>query len=100
VYWNGLLIYSVPAEPSRKRAYVWREVKKLGAIYLRDGVCIQPEQPGTVAAAEACRGGHPAMHDRSRDYFPEGSNVQVKELLARCDEALGHFLETATTRDS
>jgi len=46
-----LLIYTVPAEPTRKRAYVWREVKKLGAVYLRDGVCILPERPETVIAA-------------------------------------------------
>jgi ChrB-like protein len=48
-----LFIYTVPAEPSRKRAYVWREVKKLGAVYLRDGVCLLPERPDTLAAAEA-----------------------------------------------
>jgi hypothetical protein len=44
-----LLIYTVPAQPSRKRATVWREIKKLGAVYLRDGVCILPEQPGTMS---------------------------------------------------
>jgi hypothetical protein len=48
-----LLIYSVPAEPTRKRASVWREVKKIGAVYLRDGVCVLPERPATVAAARA-----------------------------------------------
>jgi hypothetical protein len=46
-----LLIYTVPAEPTRKRASVWREVKKLGALYLRDGVCILPERSETIAAA-------------------------------------------------
>lgn len=48
-----LLIYTVPAEPSRKRASVWRDVKKLGAVYLRDGVCVVPELPETAAAVEA-----------------------------------------------
>jgi len=48
-----LLIYSVPANPSRKRAAIWREVKRIGAIYLRDGVCALPERDETVAAAEA-----------------------------------------------
>jgi hypothetical protein len=43
-----LLIYTVPAEPSRKRAAIWRELKKVGAPYLRDGVCILPERPETV----------------------------------------------------
>ena len=45
-----LLIYTVPAEPSRKRAAIWRELKKVGAPYLRDGVCILPERPETREA--------------------------------------------------
>jgi ChrB-like protein len=44
-----LLIYSVPAEPSRKRATIWREIKKAGAIYLRDGVCALPQRDETAA---------------------------------------------------
>ncbi|GAC1464812.1 MAG: hypothetical protein NVS2B16_13370 [Chloroflexota bacterium] len=40
-----LLIYSLPSQPSRKRAYVWRELKRLGAIYLRDGVALLPQNP-------------------------------------------------------
>lgn len=48
-----LLIYTVPAEPSRKRAFIWREVKKVGAVYLRDGVCVLPEQPETASALRA-----------------------------------------------
>lgn len=39
-----LLIYTLPSQPSRKRAYVWRELKKLGAVYLRDGVALLPAQ--------------------------------------------------------
>jgi hypothetical protein len=48
-----LLIYTVPADPSRLRATVWREVKKVGAIYLRDGVCALPERPETLVALRA-----------------------------------------------
>src|SRR5579859_1363941 len=48
-----LLIYTVPAQPSRKRATVWREIKKLGAVYLRDGVCVLPDQPGTRMSLRA-----------------------------------------------
>jgi hypothetical protein len=48
-----LLIYTVPAEPTRKRAAIWRDIKKIGAIYLRDGVCVLPERPATAAAMRA-----------------------------------------------
>jgi hypothetical protein len=40
-----LLIYTLPSQPSRKRAYVWRALKKLGAVYLRDGVVLLPDRP-------------------------------------------------------
>jgi hypothetical protein len=39
-----LLIYTLPSQPSRKRAYVWRELKRLGSLYLRDGVALLPRQ--------------------------------------------------------
>ena len=39
-----LLIYTVPSQPSRKRASVWRELKKLGAVYLRDGCALLPRR--------------------------------------------------------
>ena len=48
-----LLIYTVPAEPSRKRAAIWRDVKKVGAVYLRDGVCALPERQETTSAMRA-----------------------------------------------
>ena len=48
-----LLIYTVPAEPTRKRAAIWRDIKKIGAVYLRDGVAVLPERPATITAMRA-----------------------------------------------
>jgi len=45
-----LLIYTVPPEPSRMRAAVWRDLKRHGAVYLRDGVCALPDLPGRPKA--------------------------------------------------
>jgi hypothetical protein len=45
-----LLIYTVPAKPTSKRAFIWREIKKVGAIYLRDGVCALPSTEATLRA--------------------------------------------------
>jgi hypothetical protein len=39
-----LFIYALPSQPSRKRASIWRELKKLGAVYLRDGVVVLPRR--------------------------------------------------------
>jgi len=38
-----LLIYRVPAEPTRLRATVWRRVKALGAVYLQNAVVVLPD---------------------------------------------------------
>jgi DNA-binding transcriptional regulator PaaX len=37
-----VLVYKVPAEPTRLRAGVWRKIKGLGAIYLQNSVAALP----------------------------------------------------------
>ncbi len=52
------------AEASALRVYVWRRLRRLGAHYLHQSVCVLPLLPETVAAAAALlervrdRGGH------------------------------------------
>lgn len=169
-----LLIYTVPAAPSRKRATIWRALKQAGAVYLRDGVCTLPQRDDTaatlraiaakveelageatlvesaglpVARAEAIVGrarreraaeyaelaraaGDFLEHIeretahreftfreveelaedleklrrwvgqvRARDHFGVAEAGSVDDLLVRCDEALGAFLEEASRRD-
>ena len=38
-----LLVYRLPREPSRHRVAVWRKLRDLGALYLKDGVAALPE---------------------------------------------------------
>lgn len=40
-----LLVYKVPSEPSARRVYVWRKLKRLGAILLHDSVWVLPATP-------------------------------------------------------
>ncbi len=47
-----LLIYKVPTEPARKRTYVWRKLKKLGAIYLQQAVALLPDRLAIAAEVE------------------------------------------------
>ena len=37
-----VLVYRVPSESSRARVAVWRDLKRLGALYLQQAVCILP----------------------------------------------------------
>lgn len=42
-----LLVYKVPKEPTSGRVFVWRKLKKLGAILLHDSVWVLPATPRT-----------------------------------------------------
>jgi hypothetical protein len=42
-----VLIYRVPSEPASRRVAIWRELKRLGALYLQQCVCVLPRL-GTI----------------------------------------------------
>lgn len=39
-----LLVYRMPARPTSHRVTVWRQLKKTGAVYLQQSVCVFPDQ--------------------------------------------------------
>lgn len=41
------LVYKVPSEPSARRVYVWRKLKRLGAMLLHDSIWVLPANPRT-----------------------------------------------------
>ena len=47
-----LLIYRVPRDPTKVRVWTWRELKRIGALYLQHGVCIVPALPECVRGIE------------------------------------------------
>ena len=38
-----LLVYRMPAKPTAGRVAAWRNLKKIGAVYLQDSVCVIPD---------------------------------------------------------
>jgi hypothetical protein len=42
-----LLVYKVPNDPTSGRVYVWRKLKRLGALLLHDAVWVLPARPHT-----------------------------------------------------
>jgi hypothetical protein len=82
-----LLIYTLPSQPTRKRAYVWRELKKAGAVYLRDGVAVLPRLPHLEEQIRL-------VADRIEEYegtvdllpSPQFSDVRSSALVARFQE--------------
>ena len=50
-----MIIYRVPSEPSNNRVSVWRELKRMGALYLQQCVCIVPAFPECEDGIRATR---------------------------------------------
>jgi hypothetical protein len=48
-----LFIYRLPANPSRTRVAVWRELRRLGALPLQQSVVVAPEAGGIAAQLDA-----------------------------------------------
>jgi hypothetical protein len=82
-----LLFYTLPASPTRKRAAVWREVKRLGALYLRDGVCVLPD-------TQAARGNLEALAERVHELGGQGTLIWSAQLSPASATALhAEFVE-------
>ena len=46
------LVYRMPAKPTAGRVAVWRSLKKAGAVYLQDSVCVLPDTDALRAELE------------------------------------------------
>lgn len=110
-----LLIYTLPAQPSRMRAFIWRELKKVGAPYLRDGVCVLPDRPdtyelarGIVARVEEFGGdatlARAAHLDTARagalvEQFRSARASEYREITAEADRLLEHVARESEHRE-
>jgi hypothetical protein len=50
-----VLVYRVPSEPSSTRVAIWRDLKRIGAHYLQQCVCVVPRRPDLMMALETVR---------------------------------------------
>ncbi len=50
-----VLVYRVPADPSSNRVSVWRDLKRAGALYLQQCVCVVPLRSDLKEAVAAVR---------------------------------------------
>ena len=84
-----LLSYKIPRQPTSARVYVWRKLRRLGALSVQDAVWVLPLNPQTrelfqwLAADIAERGGQAAVWE-SRAV----SDGQDDLLIARFREAV------------
>lgn len=86
-----LILYQVPSEPSARRVYVWRKLKRLGALLLHDGAWVLPgtartrEQLQWLAAEIDEMGGSAQVWDSVLAYGQEEALVQ--QFLAQSEAA-------------
>jgi hypothetical protein len=85
-----VITYRLPAEPSRHRVAVWRELRRLGAVPLQQGTWAVPEgepfESGFAQVVEAITagGGHPVVLAVAED---EASATQLEALFTAQREA-------------
>jgi hypothetical protein len=96
-----VLIYRVPTEPASKRVAVWRDLKRLGALYLQQCACIFPAMPGLnsevhdIAAKISAQGGetfllevpHLEPEDETRiiESFRAQRTSEYAEIIEECE---------------
>jgi hypothetical protein len=97
-----LLHYKIPREPSSQRVFVWRRLKRLGAVLLHDAVWVLPATPRSREhfqwlAAEIREGGGEALQWEAHlvmagqeDWLVEQFLVQVNALYGEILADLGH----------
>lgn len=111
-----LLIYQVPSQPSAARVSIWRELKKIGALYLQQSVCILPELETLRALLQKVaeriteQGGSyhllplnnlpPEEEGKIIDGFIAQSNLQYDEIIENCDVNFSKEIEFETFRQN
>lgn len=83
-----LLIYKVPNEPSARRVYVWRKLKKLAAILVQDSAWVLPANPKTreqlqwlAAEIKEMEGGEASLWEAEQIF-----TGQDKDFIAQFNE--------------
>lgn len=96
-----LLVYRVPTEPATHRVTIWRTLKRMGALYLQQCVCILPaidsvlEEIDRVVARIPEMGGEctifdiPALRnddeERITGHFRELRDKEYAEIVEECE---------------
>ncbi|MGN6359088.1 MAG: Chromate resistance protein ChrB [Thermomicrobiales bacterium] len=98
-----LLVYRVPTEPASKRVGVWRDLKRLGTLYLQQCVCILPAEPALlnelsrIAARIPDLGGEYTLFDIPRLQAADEERI-VAAFRALRDKEYAEIIEECETK--
>jgi len=92
-----LLHYKLPAEPSALRVYIWRKLKRLGAILFQDAVWTLPNTPRTREqfqwlTAEIIEMGGEATFWEAQLSLPGKDDVLVGQFRQQVDQTYSEIL--------
>ncbi len=92
-----LLTYKLAAEPSARRVYIWRKLKRLGAITIYEAVWVLPESPRTHEqfqwlAAEIQEMGGEAMFWKAQAELPGQEEALIQLFSSQVDKAYQELL--------
>ena len=93
-----LLHYKLPNKPSALRVYIWRKLKRLGAILLHDAVWILPDQPRTAEqiqwlTAEIQEMGGEAYSWRANAILGENDEAIIQQFNDQVDAVYSKLLK-------
>ena len=111
-----LLIYRVPRDSSRARVAVWRDLKRLGGLYVQQAVCVLPDRAEVRESVDRVReridelGGSNiflTLHDvepEVRTTFVEGfranSAKEYAEIVEECETKFVKEIEFERFREN
>lgn len=111
-----VLIYRVPTEPASKRVSVWRDLKRIGALYLQQCACIFPDLPSVtedvrqVAAKIPALGGETFLLDVPRlqpedetriiEAFRDLRASEYAEIIEECETKFVNEIEFERFREN
>jgi hypothetical protein len=92
-----LLHYKITREPSSQRVFVWRRLKRLGAVLLHDAIWVLPATPRTREhfqwlAAEINEGGGEALQWEGRLVMAGQEDWLVAQFLAQVNTVYEEIL--------
>ena len=100
-----VLVYKIPREPAAGRVYVWRKLKRLGALLLHDAVWLLPDTPWTREqfqwlAVEIRELAGEALVWESRMVLPGQDEALVQQFVADVDQAYQAILAALQQADA
>ncbi len=93
-----LLHYKLPSKPSALRVYIWRKLKRIGAILIHEAIWVLPDLPRTAEqvqwlAAEIHEMGGNAYYWRANALLAEQEQSVIQQFEHQVDEVYSSLLK-------